>query len=62
MDLRENVHSAISHINSALSEIESFPRSGLNSKALAELDLAYNSLNESISHCKAIFGPTTITK
>lgn len=62
MDQRIIVQTMISHINSAKTEIENFPKSGLNKKSVAELDLAYNTLEESISHCLAIFGPSTLTK
>lgn len=62
MDERAIIHAAITHINSALGEFEKFPRSGLNSKSLAELKLACSSLNDSINHCQAIFGPTTLNR
>jgi hypothetical protein len=61
MDERNKVQSAITHINNAKAEIENFPRSGLSQKSLTELDLAYHALNDSINHCKGIFGPATIT-
>lgn len=38
-------------MNSAKRDIENFPKSGLSKKSLAELDLAYNSLNDTINHC-----------
>ncbi|HWP95435.1 MAG TPA: hypothetical protein VN426_01150 [Syntrophomonadaceae bacterium] len=60
VDERVIVETVISHITSAKSEIEKFPKSGLNKKAIAELDLAYSSLNDSISHCRGVFGPTTL--
>jgi hypothetical protein len=43
-----------------LEEFNSFPRSGLNSKSKIELEMACKSLHESIDHCHAIFGPTTL--
>ncbi len=51
MDQRTSVQSVISHVNMAKREIENFPKTGLSKKSIAELDLAYNSLNDSINHC-----------
>lgn len=51
MDQRSTVQSVISHVNMAKREIENFPKSGLSKKSIAELDLAYNSLNDTINHC-----------
>jgi hypothetical protein len=62
MDERAIVQSAISHINAAISDIDNFPRSGMNKKGLNELDLTCNSLKDSIRHCNAIFGPATVQK
>ncbi len=60
MDERDIINSAISHINNAKTEIENFSRYNPNQSSLAELDLAYHSLNKSIRHCQGVFGPTTI--
>ncbi|KUG05444.1 hypothetical protein ASZ90_017126 [hydrocarbon metagenome] len=60
MDQRDIINSAISHIDKAKTEIENASRNNPNQSSLAELDLAYQSLNDSIRHCQAIFGPTTI--
>ncbi len=51
MDQRTYVQSIISHVNSAKRDIENFPKSGLSKKSVTELDLAYNSLNDTINHC-----------
>lgn len=51
MDQRSTVQSIISHVNSAKRDIENFPKSGMSQKSVAELDLAYNSLNDTINHC-----------
>lgn len=51
MDQRSSVQSIISHINSAKRDLENFPKSGLSQKSVAELDLAYNALNDTINHC-----------
>jgi len=60
MDERDIVHSAISHINNAKAGIENFAKSSLNQTCQAEMDLAYQSLNDSITHCLGIFGPASI--
>ena len=60
MDERKIVDSAISHINDAKAEINSFSKSNLNPTSKNELDLAYQSLDDSISHCLGIFGPSPI--
>ena len=60
MDERDIVHSAISHINNAKTEIENFSKNNLKQSSKAELDLAYQSLNDSINHCLGVLGPTTI--
>lgn len=51
MDQRTTVQSIITHVNSAKRDIENFPKSGLSQKSISELDLAYNSLNDTINHC-----------
>jgi hypothetical protein len=51
MNHSTSVQLILSHVNSAKNDIENFPRSGLNKKSIAELDLAYNSLNDTINHC-----------
>lgn len=51
MDQKSSVQSIITHVNSAKRDIENFPKSGLSKKSVAELDLAYNSLNDTINHC-----------
>lgn len=60
MDERDIVQSIISHINAAKTEVEKFPRSGMNQKALAELDFVHKSLDESVVHCRGIFGATNL--
>jgi len=60
MDERDIVHSAISHINDAKAGIENLPNSDLNQTCKTELDLAYQLLNDSITHCLGIFGPASI--
>ncbi len=62
MDERQIVDSAISHINDAKAEIMNFSRSNLNPNSQSELDLAYQTLNDSISHCLGIFGPSKGTR
>lgn len=59
MDERQLVQSAITNINSAKSVLDNFPKSGMSQKSLREMDLAYSSLNDSINHFNAIFGPAT---
>jgi len=51
VDQKTSVQSVISHVNMAKREIETFPKTGLSKKSVAELDLAYNSLNDTINHC-----------
>ncbi len=51
MDQRTTVQSIISHATMAKRDIETFPKSGLSQKSKDELDLAYNSLNDTINHC-----------
>ncbi len=51
MTSRAAFESVISKINMAKREIENLPKSGLSSKSIAELDLAYNALNDTINHC-----------
>ena len=46
-----SIQQVIFHINSAKKDIESFPRSGFNKKALGELDLALAALNKTIGYC-----------
>jgi hypothetical protein len=60
MDERKIVDSAISHINNAIAEINSFSGSNLNQTSKNELELAHKSLQDTISHCLGIFGPSTI--
>jgi hypothetical protein len=60
LDERDIVHSAISHINNAKTEIENLPKNNLSQSCQTELDLAYQSLNESITHCLGVFGPASI--
>lgn len=51
MDQQTSVQSIVMHINSAKREIENFPKVGMSKKSIAELDLAYNSLNDTLNHC-----------
>lgn len=51
MDQKSTIQSIITQINGAKREIENFPKSGLSKKSTDELDLAYNSLNDTINHC-----------
>jgi len=51
VDQKTAVQSIITHVNSAKRDIENFPKSGLSKKSTDELDLAYNSLNDTINHC-----------
>lgn len=51
MDQKTSVQSIVSFVNSAKREIENFPKTGMSKKSVAELDLAYNSLNDTINHC-----------
>lgn len=52
MQEQKMVQSAVSHINNAKSEIESFNRSVTsNQKVKQELGLAYDALNDVINHC-----------
>lgn len=60
MDERDIVRSIISHINTAQSEIESFLMSSPAQSSRNELEQAAESLTDSIKHCQAVFGPTTI--
>lgn len=59
MDERRVIHSAIVHIQDAKSSIEGIAQEGLNPESRYALDLAYQSLDQSIKHCQAIFGPAT---
>jgi len=45
------VQQVLLHINNAKRDIESFPRSGFNKKALGELDLALEALNQTVKYC-----------
>ena len=54
MDQAITVQSIISHVNSAKRDIENFPKSGLSKKSTDELDMAYNSLNDTINHCDTV--------
>ncbi|MEN6350884.1 MAG: hypothetical protein ABFD08_15995 [Syntrophomonas sp.] len=60
MDERDMVRSIISHINSARSEIDLFLMRSTAPNSRNELEQASSSLVDSIKHCQAIFGPTTI--
>ncbi|HHV16187.1 MAG TPA: hypothetical protein GXX58_06395 [Gelria sp.] len=51
MEQRSVIQSIMSHVNSAKRDIENFPKSGISPKSIAELDLAYNALNDTINHC-----------
>lgn len=51
MDKKSSLQSIVTHVNSAKRDIENFPKSGLSQKSVSELDLAYNSLNDTINHC-----------
>ncbi len=51
MDQKTRVGLVISHVNMAKRDLENFSKSGLSQKSQAELDLAYNSLNDCINHC-----------
>lgn len=51
MDLRYTLQSISNHINSAKRGLKNFPRSGMNCKAITELDLVYNTLNDIINRC-----------
>lgn len=59
MDEREMIKTAISHINNAKSAMQQFPTSGLSKKSMAELDMAFQALDDSINHFNGIFGPAT---
>jgi len=54
VDQAITVQSIISHVNSAKRDIENFPKSGLSKKSTDELDMAYNSLNDTINHCDTV--------
>jgi hypothetical protein len=60
MDERDIVRSAITSIDKAKTELEYLTRSNLSEISKIEFGLAYQSLNESASHCLGIFGPATI--
>lgn len=60
MDERRVIHSAIVHINDAKSGLENISGKGLSLQSQQALDLAYQSLDKSIKHCQAIFGPATV--
>jgi hypothetical protein len=62
MDERDIVRSMITHIDDAKKEVEKLSKSKVSQNCKAELHLAYQSLNDSISHCHGIFGPSTLQK
>jgi len=59
LDERALIRSAIAHINEAKSEIEGFSAGNISPGSKQALDKAYQSLNNCIRHCQAIFGPAT---
>lgn len=58
MDLREIINSAISHVNDAKRDMENMPPGSLDAGANYEMELAYDVLEDSIKHCRGIFGPS----
>lgn len=58
MDLRKLINSTISHVNDAKREIENMPPGRLEAGANYEMELAYDALEDSIKHCRGIFGPS----
>lgn len=55
LDERKIISSVISNIENAKTEIEAL----INDNPNTNLDNAYRSLNDCVSHCHAIFGPST---
>ncbi len=60
MDERRVIASAIVHIKDAKSGIAGIAQEDLTSEAKQALNIAYQSLDQCLKHCQAIFGPATV--